>query len=73
MNHSISAAWGRNGLRKSPGPTPCGTDGETEAQRMEGTPQSSPAWHCRLSAELTATLNCVAAVDASRAQVLQLM
>lgn len=29
--------------------------------------------HCRLSAELTATLNCVAAVDASRAQVLQLM
>lgn len=40
---------------------------------MEGTPQSSPAWHCRLSAELTATLNCVAAVDASRAQDLQLM
>lgn len=52
---------------------PLVTDGETEAQRMEGAPQRSPAWHCRLSAELAATLNCVADVDARRAQVLQLM
>lgn len=73
MNHSISAAWERNGLRKSSGPTPRGTDGETEAQRVEGTPQSGPAWHCGLSTELAATLNCVADVDAGRAQVLQLM